>query len=618
VRRILPCLVFLVLALLASSARASGVNMRWVRCYGDGGESNRAFACATNVGTNLLVGSFVIDSPLPTVSANEFTIDITTAAATLPAWWQFKNTGSCRQTSLQVNASANPNDVVCVDWSAGQASGGIASYTVGTQGPSTARILGVFAVPLSAVTDLPAGQEYFSFNVTINNQKTVGISSCSGCTIPACLALSSIKVYTDNGNSFVTYTTPAYGTNSNYVSWRGGDGVVPFPNGTCAGYDTAGFAVNTSVVGRGTVGRSRTKTQYPPGSPISLYALPNAGDRFVSWSGDTTTTEDTLNIVVTRPLGYVATFERDPADAPGLTSVTDEPGDQGSFVRLHWTQSPLDDPAFANLLCCYEVQRRPSAAPGDPWTSVGETPVSATPAYELVVPTLSDSTAGDPALYRFRVLAKAASEPAEWISNEMDGHSVDNLAPPAPASVSGSISSGFATFFWPAVNAPDLDHYAVYRGIEPAPPLDAAHRIGTTTLTGYNDAPGYFAHYLVSAVDVHGNEGAATSFVPINAAGVNDRPAPGALTVGQPTPSPMADRMSMSLGLPRDMNVTADVVDAQGRLLRRLNDGVVTAGWFTLSWDARDAQGRQAPAGIYFILVRTPAGERIRRLALLP
>jgi hypothetical protein len=172
-----------VLALLASSARASGVNMRWVRCYGDGGESNRAFACATNVGTNLLVGSFVIDSPLPMVSANEFTIDITTAAATLPAWWQFKNTGSCRQTSLQFNTSANPNDVVCVDWSTGQASGGIASYTVGAQGPSTARILGVLAVPLSAVTDLPAGQEYFSFNVTINNQKTVGISSCSGCTI---------------------------------------------------------------------------------------------------------------------------------------------------------------------------------------------------------------------------------------------------------------------------------------------------------------------------------------------------------------------------------------------------------------------------------------------------
>jgi len=180
------------------------------------------------------------------------------------------------------------------------------------------------------------------------------------------------------------------------------------------------------------------------------------------------------------------------------------------------------------------------------------------------------------------------------------------------------MSSGLATFFWPAVNVPDLDHYAIYRGIEDVPPTDPAHRIATTTNTGYNDSPGYFAHYLVTAVDVHGNEGAATAFVPINSAGVGDRPAPGALTVGRPTPSPMTGAMSMAIGLPRAMSVTVDVVDAQGRFLRRLNDGVASAGWLNVSWDARDAQGRQAAAGIYFVRVRTSAGEQIRRLALLP
>jgi hypothetical protein len=615
-RRALPCLA---LALLATSAHAGGVNLRWTRCYGDGGVSNRSFACNANFGTNLTVGSFVLDSPLSQVSANEFWIDIQTAAPALPAWWQFKNTGSCRATSLAMNTSANPADIVCADWAQGASSSGIGAYTVGTLGPNTAQIHGVLAVPPASYMDLVSGQEYFSFNININNQKTVGTSACTGCAVPACLALSTFKVYFDgSANTIQTLTTPAYGTNSNYVSWQGGDGIVPFPNGTCAGFDTAGFAVNTSVVGRGTVLRSRTKTMYPPGSPISLYAQPSAGDRFIGWSGDTTSTEDTLNIVVTRPLSYTATFDRDPADAAALTGVGDEPADQGGFVRLHWTPSPLDDPAFPGLLCCYEVQRRPSAAPGDPWTTVGETPVSDSPSYELLVPTPADSSAAGPALFRFRVVAKAASEPAEWDSNELDGHSVDNLPPPPPASVSGSISSGIATFFWPAVSVPDLDHYAVYRGVEDAPPTDAAHRIGTTTNTGYNDSPGYFAHYLVSAVDVHGNEGSATAFVPVNSAGVDDRPAPGVLTVGSPTPSPMSGSMSMSLGLPRDMNVSVDVVDAQGRLLRRLRDGVTPAGWLTVSWDARDARCQRARAGIYFVRVRTPAGERIRRLAVLP
>jgi len=616
-RRVLPCLA---LALLAASAHAGGVNMRWTRCYGDGGVLNRTFACNTNIGTNLMVGSFVLDSPLSQVSANESWIDIQTAAPTLPAWWQFKNTGSCRISSLNFSTVANPEDLVCVDWTQGMASGGIGTYTVGVLGPNTAQIHAILAVPPTSYMDLPANQEYFSFNLLINNVKTVGTAACSGCTIPACLALSTLKVYFNgSANTVQTLTTPAYGTNSNYISWQNGDGIVPFPNGTCAGFDTAGFAVNTSVVGRGTVLRSRTKAMYPPGSPLTLTAVPADGDRFVIWSGDVSSPDPSINVIVNAPLSLTANFERDPAAAASITSVTDVPNDQGSKVTVQWNRSSLDNGGEPDLLCCYQVQRRLTANPGDPWVAAGDEIGSIENlTYSQVVSTSADATALDPAQFQFRVVARTGDDSAEWISAEDQGHSIDNLAPPAPASVSGSMSSGLATFFWPAVNVPDLDHYAIYRGIEDVPPTDPAHRIATTTNTGYNDSPGYFAHYLVTAVDVHGNEGAATAFVPINSAGVGDRPAPGALTVGRPTPSPMTGAMSMAIGLPRAMSVTVDVVDAQGRFLRRLNDGVASAGWLNVSWDARDAQGRQAAAGIYFVRVRTSAGEQIRRLALLP
>ena len=63
-RRAIPCLASLALLLFATSAQASGVNLTWVRCYGDGGVPNRAFACNANAGTNLLVGSFAFDSTL--------------------------------------------------------------------------------------------------------------------------------------------------------------------------------------------------------------------------------------------------------------------------------------------------------------------------------------------------------------------------------------------------------------------------------------------------------------------------------------------------------------------------------------------------------------------------
>ena len=158
----------------------------------------------------------------------------------------------------------------------------------------------------------------------------------------------------------------------------------------------------------------------------------------------------------------------------------------------------------------------------------------------------------------------------------------------------------------------------IYRGLEVVPPADPAHLLGTTTLTGFTDSPGYFAHYRVAAVDVHGNQGQPTAFVPSNTTGVDGRQPPGALTVGEPVPSPMARRMSLTLGLPRSMNVTAEVLDPQGRLMRRIADGERSAGWAELTWDARDANGRQAAAGMYFIRVRTPEGERFKRLVLLP
>lgn len=611
--------VALVLMLFAVPlARAGGLNLRWDRCYGDGGAANRSFACNSNTGVNRLVASFVLNADVPQVAGNEVIVEVVTAGAALPAWWAFKNVGTCRQNSLAFNLTANAADTVCVDWTAGTGAGGVGAYVIGASGPNTARISIVTAVPQSSLADLPAGTEYFAFNLTINNQKTVGFGACAGCTVPACVALTSLKVVAAVTTNNVTLTNPAIGPNSNYVSWQGGDGVVPLPNGTCAGFDTAGFAVSTSVVGRGTVTRSRTKTQYPPGSPLTLVAVPLPGDRFVSWSGDTTSIEDTLAIIVDRPLSYVATFEKDPAAAPHLLAVTDYPGDDGGFVLAHWERSPLDGDIATGFLGNYFIQRRPASPPEAPWGTVQIYPAVGAPLYELAAHTLLDSTLADPAADFYRIAAVAAGDTLSWVSNEVQGYSVDNIAPPAPSPVSGSIGSGVATMFWPAVEVLDLDHYSIYRGLEASPPIDAAHRVGTTTLTGFSDSPGYYANYRVTAVDVHGNEGQGTLFVPVNSADVDGLPVPATLSLGRPTPSPMSQRVSVSLGLPRVTNVSADVIDAQGRIIRKLVEGTWPAGWSNLTWDARHADGHRAAAGIYFVHVRTSAGERFRRIVLLP
>ena len=91
-----------------------------------------------------------------------------------PAWWEFQNAGTCRQSSLSISGTPPPPAVSCTDWSAGNASMNIATYTIGAFGPSTVSMKAFGAVTAAHLADLSAGQEYLSARFGINHAKTVG------------------------------------------------------------------------------------------------------------------------------------------------------------------------------------------------------------------------------------------------------------------------------------------------------------------------------------------------------------------------------------------------------------------------------------------------------------
>ena len=208
---------------VATAAHAAGVSLRWNDCYGDGGVQNKNFACDTNAGSQTLVGSFTLGADLAQVSGNEIELYLASASVPLPQWWQFKNTGSCRRTSMTVTLSGS---VPCLDWANGQAAGGISAYNIGFLGANTARVIMASTVLPTGPQDLSGGQEYFSFSLNIDNQKTVGTGSCAGCSSPVCLVMHSIDLTTPVVANNVLLTGPAYGLDSDWATWQGGAGVV--------------------------------------------------------------------------------------------------------------------------------------------------------------------------------------------------------------------------------------------------------------------------------------------------------------------------------------------------------------------------------------------------------
>jgi len=222
----------LLLAVTASMASAAqGLNLRWSACMGDAGIPNKSFACTSNAGSNQLVGGFEVGADLANVSGNEIVMDLASAQATLPAWWQFRNPGTCRTTSMSMNTALSALAVNCVDWGSGLAAGGVGAYNIGLRGPNTARIVAALAVPSQNLALLAAGQEYFSFNLVINNLKSAGLGSCAGCSDPVCIVFNSLNLTTPIAANNVKFSGPTNGTDSNFATWQGGAGVITNPPG---------------------------------------------------------------------------------------------------------------------------------------------------------------------------------------------------------------------------------------------------------------------------------------------------------------------------------------------------------------------------------------------------
>ena len=213
--------IALSLMLLAATASiasaAAGLNLSWTSC-GVTGASNKTFACNSNTGTNLMAASYTAPSGTTAISGNEVVIDLAAAAATLPDWWKFKNAGSCRLSSLSANQGPT---VGCNDYWAGQATPAIAGYQIGLFGANSARIKGIVATGVAFQGPLTAGDEYLSMNVVINNTKTVGSPSCTGCATAVCIVLNEIKVTQPVGLGDYRIQNPA---DRNYVNWQSAGG----------------------------------------------------------------------------------------------------------------------------------------------------------------------------------------------------------------------------------------------------------------------------------------------------------------------------------------------------------------------------------------------------------
>lgn len=365
--------------------------------------------------------------------------------------------------------------------------------------------------------------------------------------------------------------------------------------------------------------------------------------------------------------------------SPVITSVQDKPDDQGGWVTVAWDKSRLET-FIAPVISQYSLWRmlpeeelqsllekgdkgvdpaalftsRDGSAPLVTLLADGQPPQDAVPAgiyyisssagttagwefityvdatnsdtYSAYVPTLFDSTASDPGLHYFMVMAHGTQQFTFWESEPCGGCSVDNVAPAQPGSFSGeqSYDPDGLYLHWGAGGlagpmSDDFSHYALYRSalpdIEPGP----ANIIYEGADAEYFDDDWRWDnpfYYLVSAVDIHGNESGFAYLGPEEITGDETPGTPSASYLAQNAPNPFNPSTVISFGLTARGRVTLSIYDVTGRLVRVLIDEDRDAGHYRESWDGRGAHGSTVASGVYFYRLRAGTFSETRKMVL--
>jgi hypothetical protein len=178
-----------LLALLAGSANAGGINLGQGDCWLTGATNAVNNACTSNTGSALTLFITVV----PPVAVNNFNnvecvIDVQSGTSALPDWWQLAS-GGCRAgaaSAATITGGAN-----CLDIWGGDAIG-VLAFAPPNFGPLRIRLLPVVGSP----TEYPitTTDELAVAKVTISRTKSTGAGSCTGCSEGACIVLNSVLV----------------------------------------------------------------------------------------------------------------------------------------------------------------------------------------------------------------------------------------------------------------------------------------------------------------------------------------------------------------------------------------------------------------------------------------
>ncbi|UCF06904.1 MAG: tandem-95 repeat protein [bacterium] len=306
------------------------------------------------------------------------------------------------------------------------------------------------------------------------------------------------------------------------------------------------------------------------------------------------------------------------ADPPVISSIVDVGNDQGRSVLITFQKCGADTSGSLTPVLEYGAFRRidPLSSAGfetanympsfEGWVFVGSVPANGESIYNIVAPTLADSTVGGGIHWSVFIIRALTAEPATYFDSAPDsGYSIDNLAPSIPLNLAYSVP-GILT--WDDVPDADFDFYTIYGSSSDI--FDE-----TAEVLGYEIEPTFdvqvhtHVHFFVTATDFSGNEGGPASIA--NPTGVDGPPRVLEVSVSA-YPNPFNPTTTILYTVKDVGPVTVAVYDAAGKLVETLlYNEYREPNEYRLEYRPRGA------SGVYFVRLETGRMVRNTKIILL-
>jgi len=253
------------------------------------------------------------------------------------------------------------------------------------------------------------------------------------------------------------------------------------------------------------------------------------------------------------------------------------------------------------------------------WDYVGNHPASGDPEYQMVVPTLCDSTISAGMCWSVFLVRALTDNPVVYYDSPPDsGYSVDNLAPEPPTGFLVQYNDPTGNVLtWDECLDADFDYFKIYRAEKEGMGSQSAQVVHMTSGTNWTDdvADGWKYEYEASAVDFSGNEGERSG--PGGATGADTQQKPTETALYQNVPNPFNPTTAITFTVATAGHVNLTVYDARGAKVRQLVDRGMGPSKERVVWDGRDNNGGRVSTGVYFYRLQTEDRVLTRKMVLL-